>query len=337
MTTLRTVVVGTNWVGDTIMSLPVLDALAASGREVTVLAKRSLHSLLRLAPTVGSVLERGETRATVELLRAGGFDEALILPNSFRSAWMTQRAGIPYRWGYEGGARSLLLRPAVPRPRPAPRRPQIEDYAELLAALGVAAPASWVPRLDLPAPIRAAGAERLARGRIDLGRPRRSRVVGLFAGAEFGPSKRWPWQRFAELARTLRREEPSTQFVILAGPARDELWSAVRIHEESGKLHPVIGPDLDLSGLAGVLSHLDLLVTNDSGPMHLAAALGISLVAVFGSTDWRETAPFGARATVVRESVHCAPCGLRECPIDHRCMRRVTVDRVLAPALELFS
>jgi heptosyltransferase-2 len=98
----------------------------------------------------------------------------------------------------------------------------------------------------------------------------------------------------------------------------------------------VLTGETTLPELVGVLSCLAGFVTNDSGPMHLAAALGVPLVAVFGSTDWRETAPVAERATVVREPVECAPCGLRECPIDHRCMRAVTVDRVTEATLELF-
>jgi heptosyltransferase-2 len=99
----------------------------------------------------------------------------------------------------------------------------------------------------------------------------------------------------------------------------------------------VLAGETSLADLVGVLANLDGFVTNDSGPMHLAAALGVPLVAVFGSTDWRETSPVGVKATVVREEVECAPCMLRECPIDHRCMRRVSVDRVAAATLELFS
>jgi heptosyltransferase-2 len=325
---MRTVVIGTNWVGDTVMSLPTLEALAASGRALTVLARRSLHPLLRLAPHVAAVLEKGEPGATIARLREGGFDEAIVLPNSVRSAWLPRRAGVPYRWGYAGGGRSFLLAPAVPRPPRRPPRPQVEDYAALLEAMGVAAPASWVPRLELDDAARSAGAERLRRGRIDVGRSPR---IGLFAGAEFGPSKRWPWPRFAELARMLRRDHPATQIVIVAGPARDELWSAVRIHEESGKIHPVIGPDLDLAGLAGVLAHLDVLVTNDSGPMHLAAALGVRTVALFGPTDPRRTAPAGAGHAVLHRDLWCSPCFKRRCPlVYHGCLRGIEVGAVAA-------
>ena len=153
----------------------------------------------------------------------------------------------------------------------------------------------------------------------------RSPRIGLFAGAEFGPSKRWPWQRFAELSRDLRRQQPASRQIILAGPK--ELWVAVRIHEESGKIHPVVGADLDLGQLAAVMAQLDLLVTNDSGPMHLAAAVGTPCVALFGPTDPTRTAPAGLGHEVLYTGRWCSPCFRRRCPLlHHRCLREIDVE-----------
>src|SRR5581483_6342554 len=257
----RTVVVMPNWVGDCVMALPVLEALAAAQREVHVLARPHLAPLLRLAPAVAGIVERAaDDVETVRRLRAAECHEAVVLPNSFRSARLVQQAGIARRWGYRGEWRGSMLAPPVPRPR-LRRRAQVEDYRELLAAMAVPPPASWVPRLVAGDDLLARGRERLERGRVANGEP----LIGLFPGAEWGPSKRWPWRHFADLARALRRALPQSGQVILAGPK--EIWIAVRIHEESGKIHPVIGPGLDLAGLAAVLAHLDLLVTNDSGPM----------------------------------------------------------------------
>ena len=327
--TLRTLVVAPNWVGDTVMALPVLEALAASGRRVAVLARPHLAPLLGLVPAVAEVIARGTPEETVERLRASASHEAVVLPGSFRSAWLVRQAGIPHRWGYRGDWRAPLLSAPVPRPRlrtrGGGRRPQIEDFRELLAALEVPPPASWVPRLELSEDVRRFGAERLARAHLD----RPGHLVGLFPGAEFGASKRWPWRRFAQLARTLRREQPELRELIVAGP--EELWLAVRVHEESGKLHPVVGPDLDLAQLAGVLARLDVLVTNDSGPMHLAAALGVPCVALFGPTDPRRTAPAGAGHEVVYTDRWCSPCFRRRCPLlHHRCLRDIGVAAVAA-------
>jgi len=322
----RTLVVAPNWVGDAVMAEPLCRALAASGRELALLAKRPLHPLLALLPGVVELLERGEDRATVERLAAGAYGEAVILPNSLRSARLVANAGIPRRFGYRGDFRAPWLAPAVPRPRG--KRPQVEDYRELVAAMDVAPPASWVPRLALPAALAERGRERLARGHLT---PGGGPLVGLFPGAEWGPSKRWPWRRFAALATELRRRIPGVQQAILVGPK--EVWLGVRVHEESGKLHPVIGPDLDLAGLAGVLAQLDLLVTNDSGPMHLAAALGVPTVALFGPTDRRRTAPAGEGHTVLSRDLWCSPCFKRRCPLlHHGCLRGIGVDQVAEAA-----
>lgn len=322
-TSLRTLVVVPNWVGDVVMALPVLEALARTGREITALAKPPLAPLLGLVETVARTLPRfADDQETVSAMRAEAYEEAVVLPNSFRSAWLPYRAGIPYRWGYAGSLRSAILHPAVSRPRG--RRPQVEDYRELLAAMDIPPPASWAPRLDPSPALLEQGRERLERAHIAESQ---GPLVGLFAGAEFGPSKRWPWERYAELARGLRRSVPGAQIVILSGPK--ELWLSVRIHEESGKLHPVIGPDLDLAGLAGVLAHLDLLITNDSGPMHLAAAMGVECLALFGPTDPRRTAPAGDGHQVLYTDRWCSPCFRRRCPLlHHKCLREIAVAQV---------
>jgi heptosyltransferase-2 len=328
---MKTVVVMPNWVGDSVMAWPVLDALARSGREVTLLAKTHLASLAALAPGRPAFLARGSSEETVTRLTAGGFDEAVVLPNSFRSAWLPLQAQIPRRFGYRGNLRAPLLQPSVRAPRARTRRPQVEDYRELLHAMRVPEPASWVPQIEMPDGWRAAGRERLERGHVTVGA---GPLVGIFPGAEFGPSKRWPWRSFADLLVALRRGIGSFQGVIVAGPK--ELWTAVRVHEESGKIHPVIGPDLDLAGLAGVLAHFDALVTNDSGPMHLAAALGVRTVALFGPTDPRRTAPAGDGHSVLYRDLWCSPCFRRRCPLlHHGCLRGIGVDRVAAATLAL--
>ncbi|MEZ5333291.1 MAG: lipopolysaccharide heptosyltransferase II [Thermoanaerobaculia bacterium] len=320
MTPRRTLVVAPSWVGDTVMALPVLEALAAADRRLHLLAKPHLHSLLAAVPAVSACVARGGgDAATVAAIRDAACEEAVVLPNSFHTAWLVRRAGIPVRWGYRGDLRSWLLAPAVARPRG--RRPQIEDYRELLAAMGVDGPGSWTPRLELTADLRSDGRGLHERSGLTGAGP----VIGLFAGAEFGPSKRWPLERFVELSRTLRRRLPSARQAIVAGPK--EVWDAVRLHERTGKVHPVVGPDLDLARLAGFLAGLDLLVTNDSGPMHLAAALGVPCIALFGPTDPRRTAPAGEAHRVLYSDRWCSPCFRRRCPLlHHGCMKDLTVE-----------
>jgi heptosyltransferase-2 len=311
-------------VGDTVMALPVIEALAATGRQVGVLARPHLAPLLDLVPAVEATVEAGDEGATLAALAAGAWDEVVLLPNSFRAAWLARRAGIPRRWGYSGGFRRWLLAPAVSRARE-PRH-QVEDYRELLAAMEVPAPKDWIPRLALPAPLRAHGVELLARAGID---PERGPVVGLFPGAEFGASKQWPREHFEEAARRVRKRLPHAQLTVVAGPK--EVWLAVRLHEETGKIHPVIGPDLDLAQLAAVLYHHDVLLTNDSGPMHLAAALGVRCVALFGPTDPARTAPAGGNHRVLSVDRWCSPCFRRRCPlVHHKCMTEIGAEDAAA-------
>lgn len=325
---LRTLLVAPNWVGDCVMAEPLVRALAASGRDLVALAKPGLHPLLALFPGVVECATKYAARAeTVAAIRAAGCREAVVVPNSFGSAWLVALAGIPRRAGYRSELRGPLLDPAVGRERGL--RPQVEEPRALLAALGVAPPDSWVPRLALPDELLDAGRERLARARTPKGD---APLVGLFPGAEWGPSKRWPWRRFAALARELRRRRPEVRIAIFVGPK--ETWLGVRVHEESGKLHPVIGPDLDLARLAGVVAHLDAAVANDSGPMHLAAALGVATVALFGPTDPRRTAPAGEGHAVLRRDLWCSPCFRRRCPLlHHRCLERIAVEEVAAAVL----
>jgi heptosyltransferase-2 len=322
----RAVVFAPNWVGDTIMALPVIEALAAAGRQPAVLARPHLAPLLELCPAVTEVVRRDEDDGrTVANLRRYDFDDAVLLPNSFRSAWLARQAGIPGRWGYRGNWRSPLLQHPVPRPRR--RRRQIEDYGDLLEAMGVTPTDDWVSPAD-----HKTGRQLVERTGLSGDGP----LVGLFPGAEFGPSKRWPWRRFAELAREMRRRLPGARILIVAGPK--ETWLGVRVHEESGHVHPLAGPDLDLAQLARLLATLDLLVTNDSGPMHLAAAVGVPCVALFGPTDPNRTAPAGDIHRVLHIDRWCSPCFRRRCPLlHHRCLKEIEVEQVLEAALACLS
>ena len=336
--TMKTLVIAPNWVGDTVLAQPVFESLAASGRSVTALARPHLHSLLSLMPSVSDSSPRGTSdEETVEAIRARSFDEAVILPNSFRSAWLAYRAKVPRRWGYGGrfpswSFRTPLLNPSVRRPRLTGRH-QSADYLELLEAMDAPVPSAWLPRITLSDDERAMGRSLLARAQV---KPSSAPLVGLFPGAEFGPSKRWPWRRFVNVARALRRVQPDLRIVIVAGPK--ELWLAVRIHEETGKVHPVVGPDLDLADLAMVLGQLDLLITNDSGPMHLAASLGVSCLALFGPTDPSRTGPVGPRNQVLDADRWCSPCFRRRCPLfHHRCMRDLSVEQVIDDSKRLLA
>lgn len=319
----KTLVVAPNWVGDNVMAIPVLEALAATGRTLTVLARPHLEPLLRIAPSVAGVLARSlSDRATVSAVRDLAFEEAVILPNSFRSAWIAFRAGIPVRWGYRGDFRSLLLEPALPRPKGI--RHQLTDYDALLERIGAAIP-SKQPRLVPDS--RQLDCARDALERLGMRSDAASKMVGIFPGAEFGPSKRWPPERFAGLLSSIV-DRSEFRPVLIAGPGEEDL--ATHIRNLSKTAAPIIGPELDLAELAAVLSHLDVLVTNDSGPMHVAAATGTRCVALFGPTNPTRTAPAGSGHRVLYNHRWCSPCFKKRCPLLHqRCLRDLSVSRVV--------
>jgi heptosyltransferase-2 len=322
----RLLVSAPNWVGDVVLSLPALRDLrrAFPASRLEALARPSVAGLYAAVPEIDGVVESRGTLADAAAIR-GRHDVGLLLPNSFASAFTLWRAGIPERWGYATDARGALLTRSCRVRASLGGRSQVYYYRAMLEGLGLAV--SGPPDASLACP--EAWAER---GRALLGSP--GPWIGINPGAAYGTAKRWPPERFAAAAALVARRS-GARVAIVGSAAERPLAEAIAA--QLGGAARVLCGETTLAELVGVLRELRLLLTNDSGPMHLAAALGTPLVAVFGSTDWTETAPVSERARVVREETECAPCKLRECPIDHRCMARVAVDRVAATALELLA
>jgi lipopolysaccharide heptosyltransferase II len=322
----RLLVRAPNWVGDVVLSLPALRDLrkAFPSARLEVLARAWVAGIYQAASGVDSVLESRGARADVAAIR-GRFDLAVLLPNSFAAAFAAWRAGVPERWGYATDGRGALLTRRCRVPPSVRGRSQVYYYRAMLEGLGLATEGPPDASLLCPAEWADRGALLLA----DEGP-----WIGVHAGASYGSAKRWLKERFAAAADLVARRTGG-RVVIVGGAAERPLGEAIAADLEVPAR--VLCGETTLAELVGVLARVRLLLTNDSGPMHLAAALGVPVVAVFGSTDWRETAPFSPVARVVREGTSCAPCLLRECPVDHRCMTRVGVDRVAAEALELAS
>jgi heptosyltransferase-2 len=322
----RIVVRAPNWVGDVVLSLPAVRDLRRNlpRARVTVLARPWVADLYRAVTEVDEVRESLGFARDVEALR-GAFDAALLLPNSFGTALAVWRAGVPERWGYATDGRGALLTRAVPVSADVRGRSQVYYYRWMLAGLGLHV--SGAPDASLRCPEEWS---RRAADKLGDGGP----WLGLNPGAFYGTAKRWLPERYAAVADRVARLT-GAKVAIVGGPAERPLGEAVaRMMRTPARL---LSGETTLGELVGVLSRLRVLVTNDSGPMHLASALGVAVVAVFGSTDWRETAPAGGRHRLLREPVHCSPCMLRECPIDHRCMRGVGVDQVAGAALEMLA
>ncbi len=310
-----------NWIGDVVLSLPALRDLRRNFPEgrLEVLARPWVAKLYEAVSEVEAVVEGRGLRADAAALR-GRFDVGVLFTNSFGSALGLALARIPERWGYSTELRGRLLTRTARIPDAIRRRSQVYYYRAMLAGVGLQVSASPDASLRCPEAWSERADARLGPGRF----------IGINPGAAFGTAKRWIPARYAAAATRVAAERDA-QVVILGGAGERPLGDAIASMLEAPARN--LCGETDLPELVGVLSRLELLLTNDSGPMHLASALGTPLVAVFGPTDWRETAPAGpGPKRLVREDVDCAPCLLRECPIDHRCMTRIAVERVVDEA-----
>jgi heptosyltransferase-2 len=319
----RFVVLAPNWLGDAVMALPLLRDLRAAWADahLAVAARKGVAPLFLMVPGVDSRIVLGGSD-DVARLAAGEFDAALLLPNSFASAWLVRRAGIAERWGYARDLRGRLLTKPIPRLRKYGH--QVEYYQALGTALGIAAGPPFAA-ISVPPEGRAAAATLLRESGIG-----EDDAFVMFApGAAYGRAKQWVPSRFAELARLLAAEGVKT---VLVGASGD----VAACHEVAREAEVVnLAGHTDLPALVGLISHARAVVANDSGAMHLAAAAGVPVTAIFGPTNDARTSPLSASPTapapvVVSTDVWCRPCMLRECPIDHRCMTRISAARVHA-------
>ncbi len=346
----RLLVRTTNWVGDTVLTLPAVQRLheLLPNSHITVLCHAKLQDIWRHNAYVNDVIAFDPYPA-IGKLRAGRFDLALILPNSFRSAWECFAARIPQRLGFAGHRRRWLLTDVVAETRsempvyrtmeiagtkflakhfPHPRH-QVHRYLDLISYLGgnrdLVQPKIWLAPGELPA---------LTKFLHEGYRP----FCGINAGAEFGPAKRWAPERFADAALRIG-EQYSCRWLIFGSAADRDIATTIE-----QRLRAQLTDERDVVNVAGkttlpelcqLIKFCRLLLTNDTGPMHLAYALGTPLVAVFGSTSPELTGPLGPHCAVVRADVECAPCFLRECPIDFRCMNSISTDQVVEAALKL--
>lgn len=310
-----------NWLGDTVLALPTLRALrgALPGAE-----------LWCLGPWVGPILETetgvarrlapprrvGARLAQARRLQQARFDLALILPNSFETALAGWLSGARWRVGYGEGRRRLLTHALRSRAEPVH---QVASYLRLLAPLGVEAqPATPTLAVDT--------ARRVAARRLldEVGLPPGARKAGLQLGAALGPAKLWPAERIGQLATRL--EGRGISVVLLGAPQATGLAAAVQAAAPA-PIRSLVGRDTPAL-LPALIAELDTFVGADSGPAHVAAAVGVPAVTLFGPTDPRLTAPIGPGQQALWHQPVCGPCFLRACPIDHRCLRAIEVDEV---------
>jgi lipopolysaccharide heptosyltransferase II len=294
-----------NWLGDAVMNIPAVEA-CKKGRpdlHLTILAPAKLAALWRRVPAVDEVIALGSGESPLALGRRvkEKFDAALLFPNSLRSALEARALGVRQVVGYPGHQRRWLLR-RIPSFAPDSGGHHADRFLKLAAFCG--APVGKDP----------ASFERAARKSRDIPR------IGVCPGAEYGPAKRWPAERFAAAMGEFQAKQPAEWILFgVAGdaPAGEAITSACPF-----KVTNRIG-QTTLDELMDELADCDALLTNDTGTMHLAAFLGVPTVAIFGSTEPALTSPLGDFHQILRHKVDCSPCFLRECPIDFRCMTRI--------------
>ena len=329
-------IVGPSWLGDAVMMGALVQRLKAgvSAPRITVLAPMHLADLMARMPGVDAVLDNPFAHGALRLgdrwrlgrSLAGRFDQAIVLPHSFKSALIPAFAGIPKRTGFVGEARRVLLNDA--RALDEARLPRMVDRFCLLAEPpGVAAPA------ETPAPRLAASATDIAAARAAFALGER-RAIALCVGAEYGPAKRWPARHFAALAEHLAGRGLAVW--LLGSPADAPIGAEIEALAPGAAANLVgrtsLGQAIDLiAGAAGVVS-------NDSGLMHVAAALGRPLAALYGSSSPTFTPPLSPRAAILSEDVPCSPCFKRECPLGHfKCLNDLASERVAAALATLMA
>ncbi len=336
----RLLVRALNWIGDAVMSTPALAAVRATfpKAKITLLANPMVAQLLDGHPAVDRIIifdrkkEHHGFSGKIRLarkLKQERFELAVILPNSFDSALVPWLARIPERIGKASDGRSLLLTRTYQESVKPGAVHEVRYYLDLLAHFGIHG--------NILKPFLSTSAEEdLAAGEFlyNHGIKSDETILGINAGASFGSAKRWYPERFGEVGNRLADDWDAR--IILFGVTEE-----VSIVTEIEQL--LQGRSLNLAGkttvrqLMALIKRCNFFITNDSGPMHIAAAFGVPLVAIFGPTDHTGTAPCSDNAIIVRQAVDCAPCKLRVCPTDHRCMTSVTVDNVVQASRQLYE
>lgn len=329
-----------NWIGDAVMTTPAISAIREHfpHAEITILANAMVSKLFLHHPGIDSIITfdrqgkhhgvAGRLRLAAEL-RRHAFDLAIILPNSFDSALVPWLARIPARIGKCSDGRTLLLSGRYNAAKGVPRCHEVEYYLNLIRYFGITGNQTPLHLFVTKEEVNSASALLEEHGiKPD------DFILGINPGASYGSAKRWYPDRFAQVALRLA-DHWSAKVVIFGGPGETAISADID--------HRLEGTALNLAGktsvreLMALIKRCNFFITNDSGPMHIAAAFGVPLVAIFGSTDSSGTSPYSGNSVVVRKDIDCAPCKLRECPTDHRCMTEVTVDDVVSAALRLYN
>jgi heptosyltransferase-2 len=324
-----------NWIGDAVMTTPAISVIREHfpHAEITILANALVSQLFLQHPGIDNIITfdrqvkhhgvAGRLRLAAEL-RKHAFDLAVILPNSFGSALVPWLAGIPNRIGKCSDGRTFMLSGRYKVAKGVAPCHEVEYYLNLMKHFGITGSCTR-PHLYITPDEE----DRASATLSEYGIQPNVFVLGINPGASYGSAKRWYPDRFAQVARRLA-DEWSAKVVIFGGPGEAAIAADIESRLEGTAVN--VAGKTTMRELMALIKRCNFFITNDSGPMHIAAAFDVPLVAIFGSTDHTGTSPYNGKAVVVRSEAECAPCKLRECPTDHRCMTAVTVDDVVTSA-----
>ena len=340
---MKILVRGTNWIGDAVMSVPALRELRRifPGDQITLHTRSWAYGLFRDADFIDELVTFDKHRWKIKdiydnsrFLRDDGYELAVLLPNSFESAITSYLSRIPRRFGYNKDARGLLLTDPIAVPEWKNRRHEVFYYLGLVSEVEKRVLGRDTVSMALPDTTLNVSDERKMAAReilLAAGADLSKKTVALGVGSTNSRAKRWPAERYARLNDMLRRGIDVNVILVGAENEKDVSAAVSRLCNT---------PPIDLTGktdlgeAVALLSAVDLLVSNDMGLAHIAPAVGTEAIAIFGPTNPETTRPFGENAEVIRKEVECSPCMLRDCPIDHRCMTRISVEEVFELAQE---
>jgi len=331
-----------NWVGDVVMATPVFECLRHSYPQAAIIGviRKYAAGVIKGGPWFDSIVELADKNTSgffrgAITLRSLKPDMAIVLPNSFRSSLIAFLSGAGKRYGYKRSLRSFLLS-GGPRPvregnviKPVP---MVEYYMTICRYLDLEIPDRTRPGLFFSNAIEKAGKDLFERYGIEPG----EMVVGLNPGAKFGASKCWPTEYFARLAELISKEW-NCRILLLVGPGEDEIAESILSSSTADIINT--GPDkVDLELLKYVISRLDLLITNDTGPRHYGVAFGIPTVVIMGPTNPEYTATNLEKTVVLQKNLECSPCHEKKCPLEHhQCMTQIMPEEVLEESIRLFE
>jgi heptosyltransferase II len=333
----RILIIAPNWIGDAVMSQPLLAAIKTSYPHavIDVLATPWVAPVYRACSEVTELIEAdlrhgqlqwGLRRALAAQIKKRDYASCYVLPNSLKSALIPWLANIPVRIGYQGELRRFLLTETKANSPKTQRIPMVEHYASLCASSSNRNATVPVPHLT-----PRASALESARTRLQAASIQTDSLVVLCPGAEYGPSKRWPAAHFAALAQSILKATPNASVVLLGSPSDRAIGDAIVSSSASqGRIFNWCGAT-SLDEAIAIIGMSSNLVSNDSGLMHIGAALQIPQVAIFGSSDPNHTPPNSVKATIISLHLQCSPCHQRVCPLGHlNCLNQISPERVFA-------